>query len=436
MKSTSYGFSLFVSVFGSVVACSSSEPGTTGGNPAPASTIAPGPVSPGPEQASPRAVCAGAANTTFPAEIGKSCAAGSNVKLCVMSGTSCGTESSCVWDAASSGDKAYCTIGCAVGAADSCPNGYACETQECSRGPAAVCVQRGRVGCTKIPELGTERFVQSHVLFSSKSTLVLTATSDLATLTVRQFRGEKLLKVVGATKGSRFQVTKLGSIGEEAFFGITDNGQNVRVLGVSAAGLEEWTSNVPVLAVVRTSEGLRFLTTTSVLAPGSGALTTFAGTVAVRNSYGNVDDGALLGRCFDDTSATPTTICLTKDGVAATTIPLPAGVTLPDRDVMVRGRSADDFMVVDSVANVHRFQSAKWISDALPPAASGFLARIGDRLFLSQRIDKMTSDTRDYVLKENCWQATQKVPYFADSLGGVDYGYYREPSFCAQTEPR
>jgi hypothetical protein len=72
-----------------------------------------------------------------------------------------------------------------------------------------------------------------------------------------------------------------------------------------------------------------------------------------------------------------------------------------------------------------------------PVAAFGFFARIGDRLFLSQRIDPKTLESRQYVLRGDCWAPTSvDVQHFDDALGGTAYGYYNASTYCARAEPR
>jgi hypothetical protein len=182
---------------------------------------------------------------------------------------------------------------------------------------------------------------------------------------------------------------------------------------------------------------LVFLGASKVYAPSGGTVVAVPGTAAVQFGYANLEDGTLVGRCAGDTTTNATTLCLTNDGVAATVLPLPNGVALPERDISLIGRSADDFAIIDGLGNVHRYVKGKWISDALPVAAFGFFARIGDRLFLSQRIDPKTLESRQYVLRGDCWAPTSvDVQHFDDALGGTAYGYYNASTYCARAEPR
>lgn len=394
--------------------------------------------SPAAEVLKPRNICSNSGAPLFSSAIGERCGAGSNKDLCVVPTSSCSDNTACVWDAASTGNKAYCTIGCTPGAENACPSGYTCEAQGCASAPSAVCVLRGNFSCTTLQDFTNEVTVATNVLFSRNSTLVLSTTTTFSALTVREFRAEKALKTVGTVKGSPYTVTMLGSIGEESFYALDDDATHTRVLHATADRVEEWTTPERITAVARLvagSQALVFLGASKVYAPSGGTVVAVPGAAAIQNRYKNLEDGTLVGRCVNDTATNATTLCLTNDGVTATVLPLPSGVTLPERDISLVGRSADDFAIIDGLGNVHRRRTGKWVSDALPVAAFGFFARIGDRLFLTQRVDPKTSESRQYVLRGDCWEPTS-VKNFADALSGSAYGYYSTRSFCAQPEPR
>jgi hypothetical protein len=332
------------------------------------------------ESVKPRNICSVSGAPVFSSAIGEMCGAGSNKDLCVVSTSSCRDNTACVWDAASTGNKAYCTVGCTIGAESGCPSGYTCEAQGCASAPSAVCVLRGKVDCAAIEDFANQEILATNVLFSRNSTLALTTTTTYSTLTVRELRAEKTLKTVGSVKGNPNRIRMFGLIGEESFYALYDDATHMRVLHASVDRVEEWTTPQQIAAVARGAGGggrgaggaLVFLGASKVYAPSGGTVVAVPGTAAVQFGYANLEDGTLVGRCAGDTTTNATTLCLTNDGVAATVLPLPNGVALPERDISLIGRSADDFAIIDGLGNVHRYVKGKWISDAhpSPPSAS------------------------------------------------------------------
>lgn len=100
------------------------------------------PIFPKRRENGPRVVCeAGASKTggrTYAADLGKRCSGGSNKLVCAVTDSAC-SSGSCLVDRSKSPMAAYCTIACDSSDADSCPSGWQCVAQDCSKGPSYVC---------------------------------------------------------------------------------------------------------------------------------------------------------------------------------------------------------------------------------------------------------------------------------------------------------
>lgn len=365
----------------------------------------------------------------FPADLGRSCGAGSNQPLCVVqSQSTCGAGTRCVWDeAAPTTSRAYCTVGCTPGDATTCPGGWECLQQGCSNGPPAVCARRTTSTCTRIPEFSMGRIVVSSAI----------PAADVSIVGVLQGTMMRVFAMRGATV-----VRELDSVLDVAF--------NPRALGTF--GREAWWSVAPKLVRVTETQVETFTTpglTEYELAASNGTAISFAGlnasrlpvvatfragvfanaptssTVMNRFAVGQLGDGSLAGECV--LSRSRTELCVTNDFITATNVALPAGAAMPERDWSISGASATDFAIVTADAVVRRYRNGQWTSDTLPATDTrAVLQEVGaDRFLVRVGVaDGGAPPSSLYLETPSCWR---KLPanstVYSNSLPNR-HGYY------------
>lgn len=367
---------------------------------------------------------------SFPADLGRSCGAGSNQPLCVVqSQSTCGAGTRCVWDEAAptTMPRAYCTVGCMPGDATTCPAGWDCLQQRCSNGPATVCARRTASRCTSVTEFGTGRTVISSAL----------AAADVSVVGVLQGTTMRVFVMRQATV-----VRELSSL--------SDVTVNPRAL--ATFGREAWWSMAPKLVRV-TESAVETFTTPGLaeyeLAASNGTTVSFAGlnasrlpvvatyragvfansqtssTVMNRFAMGVLADGTVVGECV--LSRSRTELCVTNDFVTATNVALPSGVAMAERDWSISGASATDFVIVTADAVVRRFRNGQWTSDTLPATDTrAVLQEVGAERYLVRFsvADGGAPVSSLYLETPSCWRKLSgTTSVYSNSLPNR-HGYY------------
>lgn len=365
----------------------------------------------------------------FPADVGRSCGAGSNQPLCVVqSQSTCGSGTVCVWDeAAPTTSRAYCTVGCTPGDATTCPGGWECLQQGCSNGPQTVCARRVTSMCTRVADFSTGRVV----LYSSFPSADVSVVGVLQGTTMRVFvmRGATVVRELGSVPEVTFTPRSLGTFGREAWWLVPPKLVRVTESGVetfTTPGLSEYelaasngttisfagqnTSRLPVIATFRAGVFANSQTTSTVMN---------------RFAMGLLADGSVVGECV--LSRSRTELCVTTDFVTATNVALPAGTAMPERDWSISGASATDFAIVTADAVVRRFRNGQWTSDAFATGdARALFQEVGSERYLVRVgvADGGAPPSSLYLETPSCWR---KLPagstVYSNSLPGR-HGYY------------
>ncbi|MGV3623838.1 MAG: hypothetical protein ACO1OB_23680, partial [Archangium sp.] len=318
--------------------------------------------------------------STAPSDIGASCAAGSNLPLCVMQGNgSC--EGVCIWDAAApSTPRAYCSMACEQDT--DCPGAFECQPQDCTTGPRKVCVRRVATGCTAVPAFGsTGRTLMSAPLKSVNAYVV--GYVDKNVVTVRLMQGTTLVRELGSFPFGGFADTRLETSADRVWWSVPPLAVRIDANGIETfpipTGVElsefaSLTSDGDVLAGYQHSTRGSF-----VLRADAGALVQTPAVRALYHYADRLEDGTLLGRCADggveDT-------CVTRDLVDSERLDYPsdAGITAVPG---FAGASRDDFVMVTAQGRLFRRVGTQWVEDALVTApTAGLVSMLGDAVYV------------------------------------------------------
>lgn len=378
----------------------------------------------------PRAECVG---QPLPADFGAQCAAGSNLALCVMANsTSCSAPGVCVWDSAAPGTRhAYCTVGCTPSAND-CPTGFECRAQDCSNGPANVCVKRGVSSCTAVPAFGASGGVVVSTPMPGRGAFAVgyLAGGDLRVLVMQ---GTTVVRELGTVPQATFGAQPLGVVGDDVWWAVPP-----RVVRLGAQTLEVFAADdLTVVAVARTPAGdvLSAVRRTDrqalLLVPDGGALLATPAALAVTEEHTRLPSGGVLGQCTDGGVEA---LCASDDLREVRVVPLPQGVRMPMRDWSL-SVTPDELLVLSDTFQVHRRVGADWLSDVLEPGArNGAFATVGsDRYLTRLEADGGLAAYREEPL---CWRRLAPGVRVYDSLPAPLYGYYSTRSWCSELQPR
>lgn len=370
-----------------------------------------------------KGVCA---NTVeFPADLGRSCGAGSNQPLCVVQSQSgCGTGTRCVWDeAAPTTSRAYCTVGCTPGDATTCPGGWECLQQGCSNGPATVCARRTASRCTSITEFGTGRVVISSALTPADVTVV--GVLQGTTLRVFVMRQTTVVRELAPVPDVTVNPRALATFGREAWWSMAP-----KLVRVTENSVETFTTPGLTEYELAASNGTT-ISFAGLNASRLPVIATFRGgvfanaptnsTVMNRYAMGQLADGSIVGECV--LSRSRTELCVTNDFLSAANVALPAGTAMPERDWSISGASATDFAIVTADSVVRRYRNGQWTSDTLPAGDTrAVFQEVGAERYLVRF--GVAPPSSLYLETPSCWR---KLPanstVYSNSLPNR-HGYY------------
>lgn len=382
--------------------------------------------------AAPRAECVG---QPLPADFGAQCAAGSNLALCVMANsTTCSAPGVCVWDSAAPGTRqAYCTVGCTPSAND-CPTGFECRAQDCSNGPANVCVKRGVSGCAPVPAFGASGRVEVATPIPGLGLFAVGYLSG-SDLRVLLMQGTTLVRDLGSVPQATFGAQALGVVGDDVWWSVPP-----RVVRIGAQTMEVFTptdADLSFLAVARTPGGdvlqaqRRSDRQMLLLVPDGGSLLAAPGDPVVTEEHARLPSGGVLGQCPD---AGLEVLCESDNLRDVRLVPLPSGVRMPMRDWSL-SVTANELLVLNDAFDVHRRIGGEWIRDALQPGArSGVFTTVGSDRYLTRR--EADGGLVGYREEPSCWRRLAPGSRLYDSLPAPTYGYYSTRNWCSELQPR
>lgn len=365
-------------------------------------------------------------------DVGTGCAAGSNLPLCVMQGsTTCSDV--CIWDsAAPSTPRAYCSISCTPGGSE-CPSGYECAAQDCSTAPTHVCVRRVATGCTAVPAFGSSGRVLLSVGLRSANAYVV-GFLDANVVTVRLMDGLTVVRELGTFPFGGFADQVLAVTDDRVWWHVPP-----LVVRIDADGIETFTvpSDLSMLELA-SADGEVLAATyrsrfgTARVRPDSGVLTDEPVALAVLSSAQRLRDGTSVGQCAD---GGVTAACATRDLVTSQHLAYPPDASFLTTNSGFAGASVEDFTMVSKTGDVFRRVGGQWVADVFPDSAiNGGAVSVGDDIYVSRQVD---GGFQRFVKTATCWKPVNAVNgVLSTALPGAKYGYYSTRSWCSQVQPK